>query len=40
MEALGFNMHGGYLEGIVRGFKGGLLTTNNYQKCVDLAVPS
>ncbi|KAI9634270.1 putative vacuolar ATP synthase subunit D [Dioszegia hungarica] len=30
MEALGFNMDAGFLEGVVRGYKGGLLTTANY----------
>ena len=31
MEALGFNVESGYLEGIVRGFKAALLTTQHYQ---------
>ncbi|AAW40959.1 V-type H+-transporting ATPase subunit AC39 [Cryptococcus neoformans] len=30
MEALGFNMSSGYLEGVVRGYKGALLTQSNY----------
>ncbi|WVQ72322.1 hypothetical protein IAR50_001872 [Cryptococcus sp. DSM 104548] len=30
MEALGFNMSAGYLEGVVRGYKGALLTQNQY----------
>lgn len=30
MEALLFNSHGGYLEGIIRGFKAGLLTQGQY----------
>lgn len=30
MEAIFFNIEGGYLEGIVRGFKAGILTTANY----------
>jgi len=30
MEALGFNTDAGYLEGIVRGFRAGLLTQNQY----------
>ncbi|CAH7685152.1 V0 complex, c/d subunit of ATPase [Phakopsora pachyrhizi] len=31
MEALLFNSHTGFLEGIIRGFKAGLLTQNHYQ---------
>ncbi|KAK4685117.1 V-type H+-transporting ATPase subunit d, partial [Tremellales sp. Uapishka_1] len=31
MEALTFNMSAGYLEGVVRGYKGALLTQSNYQ---------
>ncbi|WVN88488.1 uncharacterized protein L203_103699 [Cryptococcus depauperatus CBS 7841] len=30
MEALAYNMSSGYLEGIVRGYKGALLTQSNY----------
>ena len=30
MEALGFNLHSGWLEGVVRGYKAGLLTQNHY----------
>ncbi|KAK8844654.1 hypothetical protein IAR55_006501 [Kwoniella newhampshirensis] len=30
MEALGFNMSAGFLEGVVRGYKGALLTQANY----------
>lgn len=30
MEALLFNSHSGYLEGVLRGFKAGLLTQNQY----------
>ncbi len=30
MEAIFFNVESGYLEGIVRGFKSGILTTANY----------
>ncbi|KAI8922605.1 V0 complex, c/d subunit of ATPase [Entophlyctis helioformis] len=30
MEALFFNIEDGFLEGIVRGYKGGILTTTNY----------
>lgn len=30
MEALIFNTHSGYLEGIVRGFKAGLITQAQY----------
>ncbi|KAJ3412444.1 H(+)-transporting V0 sector ATPase subunit d [Chytridiales sp. JEL 0842] len=30
MEALWFNVEDGYLEGIVRGYKAGILTSNNY----------
>ncbi|WVQ82565.1 hypothetical protein IAT38_004694 [Cryptococcus sp. DSM 104549] len=30
MEALGFNMSAGFLEGVVRGYKGALLTQSNY----------
>jgi V-type H+-transporting ATPase subunit d len=30
MEALFFNVDDGYLEAIVRGFKAGILTSNNY----------
>ncbi|KAJ3329635.1 H(+)-transporting V0 sector ATPase subunit d [Kappamyces sp. JEL0680] len=30
MSFLGFNVEGGFLEGIVRGFKSSLLTTANY----------
>ncbi|KAI5455296.1 H(+)-transporting V0 sector ATPase subunit d [Naganishia albida] len=39
MEALGFNMSAGYLEGVVRGYKGGLLTQaqyNNLTQCENL----
>ncbi|ORY55973.1 ATPase V0 complex subunit D [Leucosporidium creatinivorum] len=39
MEALFFNSHGGYLEGIVRGFKAGLITQtqyNNLTQCESL----
>ncbi|KAH9812847.1 V0 complex, c/d subunit of ATPase [Melampsora americana] len=31
MEALFFNSHSGFLEGIIRGFKAGLLTQTHYQ---------
>ncbi|KAG0149222.1 hypothetical protein CROQUDRAFT_669304 [Cronartium quercuum f. sp. fusiforme G11] len=31
MEALFFNSHTGFLEGVIRGFKAGLLTQNHYQ---------
>ncbi|GAA93897.1 hypothetical protein E5Q_00543 [Mixia osmundae IAM 14324] len=30
MEAIGFNAHSGFLEGIIRGYKAGLLTTQHY----------
>lgn len=30
MEALFFNSHSGYLEGVLRGFKAGLLTQGQY----------
>jgi hypothetical protein len=30
MEAAFFNIEGGYLEGIARGFKSGILTSSNY----------
>lgn len=30
MEAIDFNVDNGYLEGIVRGFKGGIITNNVY----------
>jgi V-type H+-transporting ATPase subunit d len=30
MEALSFNMHSGYLEGIVRGYKNSLLSASAY----------
>lgn len=30
MESLLFNSHSGYLEGIIRGFKSGLITSNQY----------
>ncbi|CAG8570610.1 4311_t:CDS:2 [Funneliformis caledonium] len=30
MEALFFNINDGYLEGIVRGYKSGILTSNHY----------
>jgi V-type H+-transporting ATPase subunit d len=30
MEALFYNVEGGYLEGIARGFKSGILTMSNY----------
>jgi V-type H+-transporting ATPase subunit d len=30
MEALAFNMSNGFLEGVVRGYKGALLTQGNY----------
>lgn len=31
MEALTFNINGGFLEGIVRGYKASMLTSSNYQ---------
>lgn len=31
MEGLFFNSHSGYVEGIVRGFKAGLLSQQQYQ---------
>lgn len=31
ISGLSFNMHSGYLEGIVRGYKEGLLSHNAYQ---------
>lgn len=30
MEGLFFNVNNGYLEGIVRGYRNGLLTNSNY----------
>lgn len=30
MEGLYFNVHSGYLEGIVRGYRNSLLTSSNY----------
>ena len=30
MESLLYNSHSGYLEGVLRGFKAGLLTQNQY----------
>ena len=30
MEALLFNSHSGYLEGVVRGYKAGLISQNQY----------
>jgi len=35
MEALFFNAGAGYLEGVVRGYKAGLLTQNNYQNLIQ-----
>ena len=31
MEGLTFNINGGYLEGVVRGYKNSMLTPTNYQ---------
>eukprot|EP00010_Vexillifera_abyssalis_P007161 CAMPEP_0201545158 /NCGR_PEP_ID=MMETSP0173_2-20130828/1693_1 /ASSEMBLY_ACC=CAM_ASM_000268 /TAXON_ID=218659 /ORGANISM="Vexillifera sp., Strain DIVA3 564/2" /LENGTH=365 /DNA_ID=CAMNT_0047953483 /DNA_START=19 /DNA_END=1116 /DNA_ORIENTATION=+ len=34
-SSLTFNVNDGYLEAIVRGFRGGMLTTSDYEKLID-----